>query len=147
MSLCIDLTLLKMNRRSIGLPRGRFNELHTIVDVVVSHHPLQREPQLLQLLCEMIFCNDGNSLPWSVLPSKCNFIKNINFSLYMNHTLPPVVHFVFFVLKLSSSKLFFNTHDYPASLSALILPAFQAGPEQPELILALFYPFLLQQAG
>lgn len=42
MSLCIDLTLLKMNCRSIGLPRGRFNELHTTEDVVVPRH-LNRE--------------------------------------------------------------------------------------------------------
>jgi len=55
MSVCIDLMLLKTNCRSIGLPRGRFNEPHTAKDVC---GPPSSQQERLVILSEQFLAND-----------------------------------------------------------------------------------------
>lgn len=69
MSMCIDLMLLKTNCRSIGLPRGRFNEPHTAEDVCAPRHLSER----LVILWERFLTHDVLSGGHN---NSANFVKD-----------------------------------------------------------------------
>lgn len=60
MSVRIDLMLLKTNCRSIGLPRGRFNEPHTAKDVCAPPSS-RREKEKLVILRDPFLTSDVSS--------------------------------------------------------------------------------------
>lgn len=69
MSVRIDLMLLKTNCRSIGLPRGRFNEPHTTEDVCAPRHLSER----LVILWERFLAHDVLSGGHN---NSANFVKD-----------------------------------------------------------------------
>lgn len=153
MSLCIDLTLLKMNCRSIGLPRGRFNELYTTVDVVVSHH-FHRQTWLFSgksFSAMMVIFFLPRTL---LLESNSNFVErereNLHFCFIFQSLITcssncSLSKVVLFVIKLPRSW-FPSTpphaHCYPVLYHRYQFAFCQLYRKfaQPELISALLYP-------
>lgn len=76
MSVRIDLMLLKTNCRSIGLPRGRFNEPHTAKDVCA---PPSSQQVRLVILWERFLANDVLSGGHN---NTANFVKDFEIFYY-----------------------------------------------------------------